>query len=72
MLRRNRFLFAKRYELRAFVEDDLSKAKKLSNICQVVFLIDHPYNQCDPATMPANLIRVKSWHDIWRFMKTVF
>lgn len=72
MLTRNRFLFAKKYEFRAFVEDDLTKARKLASICQVVFLVDHPYNQCSPSSLPSNLVRVKSWHDIYRFLRQVF
>ena len=73
MLTRNRFRFAKENEFRAFVEDDLAKATKLSTICQVVFLIDHPYNQMQaPAVLPPNIVRVKTWRDIYRFMKNTF
>lgn len=59
---RNRFLIARERVLRVFVEDDLTKARKLANICEVVFLIDHPYNRTD--RLPKNLIRVTSWREI--------
>jgi uncharacterized HAD superfamily protein len=67
---RNRFLIARERELRIFVEDDLTKAKRLSNICEVVFLLDHPYNQAEH--LPKNLIRVKSWRDIHDHIKQLF
>jgi uncharacterized HAD superfamily protein len=66
---RNRFAMAKKHEFRAFVEDDLAKAKKLANICSVVFLIDQPYNQCEPSSIPRNLVRVKSWREIEVFFR---
>jgi len=69
----NRFNYAKKKRIRFFVEDDWVKALKLSYICDVVFLIDHPYNQSAPddttrhasesviGRLPANVIRVESW-----------
>jgi len=65
---RNRFFVSRTKQIRFFVEDDLIKAKKLAFICDIVFLIDHPYNQ-DVSGMPANVIRVKSWEDILKAMR---
>jgi uncharacterized HAD superfamily protein len=64
---RNRFTISVRKEIRIFVEDDLSKARKLANICEVVFLIDHPYNQAK--ALPKNMIRVHSWREIYEFIR---
>jgi uncharacterized HAD superfamily protein len=69
LLTRNRFLISKDKMMRAFVEDDFHKAKKLADICEVVFLIDHPYNQ---GAVPMNVIRVKSWQEIYEFLRRVF
>jgi uncharacterized HAD superfamily protein len=64
---RNRFTISERKEIRIFVEDDLFKARKLASICEVVFLIDHPYNQADD--LPKNMIRVRSWKEIYEFIR---
>lgn len=53
LLTRNRFLISKDKIIRAFVEDDFDKAKKLADICEVVFLIERPYNE---GTLPMNVI----------------
>ncbi len=58
----NRFRFAERKEIRIFVEDDLAKARKLADICDIVYLISHPYNQA--GALPNNIIRVKDWTEI--------
>lgn len=63
----NRFAAARRWEMRIFIEDDLAKALRLSGICDIVFLIDHPYNQSAP--LPNNVIRVKDWMTIYSFVK---
>jgi uncharacterized HAD superfamily protein len=69
----NRFNYAKRKRIKFFVEDDWVKAIKLSYICDLVFLIAHPYNQGadgDPlkheneliiGRLPANVLRIDSW-----------
>lgn len=69
----NRFNYAKRKKIRFFVEDDWVKAIKLSYICDIVFLIDHPYNRTaeeNPSKhadssvigkLPPNILRVESW-----------
>lgn len=71
----NRFNMARRYNLRFFIEDDLEKAVKMAHICDVVFLIDHPYNQMSKGRspvvtslgrLPANIERVKSWDELYR------
>lgn len=59
---RNRFRIAEHEDIRVFVEDDLGKARKLADICDVVYLIDHPYNQTN--LLPNNIIRVKDWIEI--------
>ena len=67
----NRFIYSERHKVRVFVEDDLLKAIKLADICEVVFLIDHPYNQ--KADLPSNIIRIKSgWPEIYQWMKKLF
>jgi len=68
---RNRFVISRKKNARIFVEDDLSKAVKLADICEVVFLIDHPYNRVDVA-LPNNLIRVTSWDEIYRCVRRMF
>src|SRR5262249_20273296 len=72
----NRFNYAKKKKIRFFVEDDWVKAVKLSYICDIVFLIDHPYNRSGPTDLaahaddsiigklPANVIRVASWSQL--------
>ena len=66
----NRFYACRMKSIRYFVEDDLIKAKKLAFICDVVFLIDHPYNQADG--LPANVIRVRSWDEILQHMREIW
>uniref|UniRef100_A0A7V4E5I0 Uncharacterized protein n=1 Tax=candidate division WOR-3 bacterium TaxID=2052148 RepID=A0A7V4E5I0_UNCW3 len=77
----NRFFLSRKKKIRFFVEDELDKAIKLSYICDLVFLIDHPYNQgesdhsrlCKGALlhMPSNVIRVSGWDEIWKYIKKV-
>lgn len=70
MLVRNRFAISARKKIAIFVEDDLQKALKLTAICELVFLMEHPYNQMQPEEeKPHNLITVKSWSDIYRFVR---
>jgi uncharacterized HAD superfamily protein len=76
----NRFNYARRKRIRFFVEDDWIKAIKLSYVCDVVFLMDHPYNQAaegDPSKhadasiigkLPANVVRVKSWLELKKIL----
>ncbi len=73
---RNRFSIARKKKIRFFVEDDIEKATKLSYICDVVFLFSHPYNEFHPNQpprvsqlikgLPSNVIRVRSWSEIYQ------
>jgi uncharacterized HAD superfamily protein len=66
----NRFYIARRKRIRFFVEDDLEKATKLAHICDVILLFDQPYNQNpERRQLPANMIRVKSWDEVFRQMR---
>ncbi|MBD3330896.1 hypothetical protein GF354_05210 [Candidatus Peregrinibacteria bacterium] len=72
----NRFYVSRRKKIKYFIEDDLEKAVKLSFICDVVFLISHPYNLPNNklsdeinefrSKYPSNIIRVNSWEDIYK------
>ena len=64
---KDRYLLSKKKEIKFFVEDNLENAIKLANICEIVFLIDYPYNQFEK--LPKNILRVKSWKEIRDFMK---
>lgn len=64
----DRFSQSIRNSVKYFVEDDLEKAEKLAYICDVVFLIDHPYNKAD-RKLPGNIIRVHSWNEIYRHIR---
>ncbi len=63
---RNRFYISRKKKIRFFVEDVLEKAMKLAFICDIVFLIDQPYNQSFATELPGNIIRVKSWEEIYQ------
>lgn len=65
----NRFSIAAKKKINIFVEDDLYKAIKLSRICELVFLIDHPYNRTDEL-LPNNLIKVKDWNEIYKYLRS--
>lgn len=80
---RNRLYIARKKRFKFFVEDDLEKAVKLAYICDVVFLLDHPYNRnlpdkcegcgydckLDERYVPDNVKRVKSWDDIYKCVR---
>lgn len=61
----NRFFKSRQYRIKYFVEDDIEKAVKLAYICDIVFLLDQPYNQV-LNEVPSNIIRVKSWGEIYK------
>jgi hypothetical protein len=67
-LTRNRFIISAKREIRAFVEDDLTKAKRLADVCEVVFLIDHPYNRAADG-LPNNVVRVDGWRAIFDYLR---
>lgn len=82
---RNRFYIASKKRIKFFVEDDLEKAIKLAYICDVVFLLDQPYNRnlpdkcsgckydckLDDKYVPDNVKRVKSWDDIYKCVRMI-
>lgn len=67
---RNRFYESRRKRIKFFVEDDIRKAVKLAYICDIVFLLDQPYNQCTEG-VPNNVIRVKSWDEIYKKVRAL-
>lgn len=76
---RNRMFMAKKNKIKFFVEDDVEKAKKLSYICDIVFLVSHPYNEPDDKishylnelrrNLPTNIIRVDNWLEIFQHIR---
>lgn len=76
--RNNRFNYSNKRKIRFFVEDDWVNAVRLSYICDIVFLIDQPYNKASlkdhtkhdndiiVGTLPSNIIRVTSWDELKR------
>jgi len=67
-LYKNRYYFSQSWKIKYFVEDEPLKAIKLATICQYVFLIEHPYNM-DCNNLPFNVIKVKSWPEIYDKIK---
>ena len=70
----NRFYLSHKRKIKYFIEDDPDKAVILSDICKLVFLIDHKYN--DPEfnkdlspKLPVNIIRIKDWREIYSILK---
>ena len=63
----NRIYISREKGLRFFIEDDAEKACKLAYICDVVFLLRHPYNR--GSALPGNVIRVSSWDEIYRWIR---
>jgi len=60
----NRFVKSREYRIKYFVEDDAEKAAKLAYICDVVFLLQQPYNE-GVTGLPSNVFPVKSWDEIY-------
>ena len=69
---RNRFIISGRKNIRVFVEDSLPNAGKLADFCEIVFLIDHPYNQLGTIEIPNNVFRIRSWSDMYEKLRDVF
>ena len=77
----NRFQLARKLCLRFFVEDDWENATRLAFICDIVFLMQHPYNsdlgtKRDPTgkgpflePLPDNVIVVRSWKEIYENLR---
>ncbi len=55
---------AKRGRFHYFVEDDAKSAVSLAPHCELVFLIDKPYNAQPETPLPDKVVRVESWEDI--------
>ncbi len=76
---KNRFEISKKKKIRYFIEDDLEKAIKLSYMCDICFLISHPYNlsfsnlpneiKRKREAFPSNIIRVKNWDEISQHLR---
>jgi len=74
----NRFSAAATGQYRVFIEDHWQNAIKLASHCEFVFLLDYPYNDNlaianqspgdRPLTLPGNVIRVKDWDDLYRYL----
>lgn len=76
----NRFNMARSHNIRFFIEDDLEKAVKMAYICDVVFLLEHPYNNLSKlkkeirtsfGKLPANILPVKTWAEIYRAVRVL-
>lgn len=67
----NRFQESQRRQIRIFVDDDPAKVRKLANICDLVFLFDQPYNR-KMGRLPPNVQRVRSWDELYRYIRDVF
>lgn len=64
-LYKNRSFISKKKKIRFFVEDDLEKAVKLAYICDVVFLMSHPYNK-PKMPIPSNIVISQTWNEVYR------
>lgn len=69
ILNKNRFQDTSRKGYRFFIEDTPENAIKLSSLCDYVFMFDEPYNKEENYLFPKNVIRVKSWDEIYRYLK---
>ena len=69
MWTKSRFQSARKQNYAYFVEDELPKARKLAQFCDIVFLLDHPYNQCSDTNETNNIKRVKDWNEIYQILK---
>jgi len=66
---KNRYQRARKKNIHIFVEDQISNAVRLAQFCNVVFLIDHPYNRDDDENISKNIIRVQNWEQLYLFIK---
>jgi hypothetical protein len=71
ILNKNRFQGANLRGFRFFIEDTPENAIKLSGLCEYVFMFDEPYNAPANYKFPKNIIRVKSWKEIYHHMKAL-
>ena len=73
---KNRFYLSKERKIKFFVEDNPEKAFVLSNICNIVFLMNHKYNEHSynetiPKDLPHNIIRVDDWISIYNHLNKI-
>ena len=67
---RNRFITCQDQGIRIFVEDDMNKARRLADICDIVFLIKHPYNQTSSDDiLQRNIVPVDGWKEIYDYIR---
>jgi len=78
---KSRVQVARKHSLKFFVEDDWDSAFRLAFVCDVVFLIRHPYNEAIATrkdlfgkgsfteALPTNVIVVDGWADIHRAIR---
>ncbi|ADQ78733.1 hypothetical protein Palpr_0575 [Paludibacter propionicigenes WB4] len=71
IINKNRFQYANNKGFKFFVEDTPENAIKLSGLCDYIFMFDQPYNQKEYYDFPKNVIRVKTWDDIYKQLKTL-
>ena len=72
ILNRNRFQGANLKSFKFSIEDTPENAIKLSGLCEYVFMFDEPYNSdILKYDFPKNVIRVNSWNDIYRYLKSL-
>lgn len=55
--------------INVFVEDRKESAELMSNVCDVVYLLDYPYNQ---GSIRDKINRVKNWEEIINSLETLF
>ena len=60
----DRYAYASKQRFWVFVEDNPMNACRLAANCEIVFLMDHPYNREGQAALPSNVVRVDSWNQI--------
>lgn len=59
--------FNRKNVFKIFIEDDLVNANKLAYMCDIIFLMDQPYNRI--GYLHKNIIRVKSWEEIYKWIQ---
>lgn len=64
---KNRFQISQKYKIQYFVEDNVENAKILSEICEAVFLVNHPYNK-ESDKLPSNIKRIDSLNEISKYL----
>ena len=67
--RRSRISVAQRSAIRIFVEDDPVSARQLAYSCDLVVLMDQPYNR--DVTMPGNVARVGDWDELFTLVRSL-